>query len=93
MSSELHVHSQRLKAFATSLEQTISFYSKSIEQLENAMGRLGRSWLDDEFKTFTNSVRKTRLELETYITEARRAKAVIVEQAQAAEAYERRQNT
>ena len=87
--SVMHVDPKKLRDFAEQLAGTTSFYRSSLERLDGRLSQLSSSWRDQEFTAFAGEMGKTRQILETFITEAMRARQQLIVDAERAEAFQR----
>jgi len=89
MSSDVHLDPVKLRTFADTLSTTVTFYRRSLEILESRLARLGSTWQDEQFREFAREVRTTRVIIEEFVKEALDARSKLLEDAAAAEAFQK----
>ncbi|HEY4940043.1 MAG TPA: WXG100 family type VII secretion target [Rhizomicrobium sp.] len=87
--SEMYVDPKRLRDFAEQLAGTTSFYRATLERLDARLSHLSSTWRDQEFTAFAREIAKTRQVLETFVSEATRARQQLLIDAERAEAFQR----
>lgn len=90
MSEPMHVDPVKLRHFAEELGRTLSAYKQSLEHLDGRLSRLGSSWRDQEFTTFSKEIRNTKRIVAEFIREGETARASLLRDAERAEDYQRR---
>jgi uncharacterized protein YukE len=87
--SAVYLDPAEVDAFAARLSETVDYYGRVVERLEANIGRLGRTWRDQQFEEFQEEVRTLRQGLTSYMDEARAARRTLGQLADAARAYHR----
>lgn len=86
-----HIDPVRVEAFAARLKSTVAYYHEKIDQLQSQLGRLNKSWQDQEFDLFAEEVQNLKQGLASYILEADKAHGRLRELAVMAREYQRTQ--
>jgi hypothetical protein len=87
MDNNVHVDPARLRAFSEQILQTLGSYRRSLQQLDTTLGRLGRSWRDEQYTQFRAEVINTRQTIEEFINKANVAREHMLDDAKAAQNY------
>jgi uncharacterized protein YukE len=90
MSELMHVDPAKLRLFAEELGRTLAAYKQAMEHLDARLSRLGSSWRDQEFDTFSNELRNTKRTVAEFIQEGEAARASLLRDAERAEDYQRK---
>jgi uncharacterized protein YukE len=85
----VHLDPKEVREFAQQLRGASRYYETVIDRLEANLGRLGKSWRDQQFGEFVDEVATLKTGLRKYIREAEAASAHLGELAEAAEHYAR----
>lgn len=89
MSELAYVDPQKVRHFADDLQAVLNDYRRAMEMLEGQLGRLSASWRDDQFDTFAREVRTTRRILLEFVDEGMKARLVMLDDAELAEAAQK----
>ena len=73
--------------FTDSLRSSLQNYQFLMEQLESRLANLGRSWLDQQYKTFQEEVKKTTYTMSSFIEEGERVTSQLLQKADELEKY------
>lgn len=86
---KLFVDPALLRQFSEKLRYTSDDFEQQMFSIENALGRLGRSWKDDEFNEFARELKKTSAGVKELVEEARKVNQTIMRDIERAETYQK----
>jgi uncharacterized protein YukE len=87
--SDIHVDPERLRAIAEELSKFSNDVKTELAVLDNELGRLGRSWQDEEYTKFKAAIQPLRRILDQFQQEIARSKPDMLADADAIKAYQR----
>jgi len=90
-SPDIHVDPDRLRAIAEELSMFSNDIRTELTLLNSEIGKLGRSWQDEEYKKFKNAIQPLHRILEQFHEEITRSKPDMLADAEAIRAYQRLQ--
>lgn len=85
--SQVHNDSDKLRGFASQLDNFSGVVEEHLTRLRAAMGRLGHSWRDQEFEEFAHEFSVTQERLKRFIAETKRTTPLLRRDADALDEY------